>query len=174
MSQTTTPSGLHVMSVVERMQTQAAQYRCDSGFFTRDQCIAHTSEDREVRNAVAALIARNAELEAERDRYKTELRSVHVGIVGLFAERDALAADNLALREEAEMFRWMRDNCYQVESMAREVPHVVIRVQWHNEPDVCWMLPGHTEGVGVPSLDCAIKGVMRIAAHTPAKGNDDG
>lgn len=109
MSQTTTPSGAEI-DIVAVLREQADRYR-EADAQPLEQCAT----------AVAALIARNAELEAERKARMSaddvlsaiedsaiclgnwgelhEARDLRRAAYTLIAERDALAAENKALQE---------------------------------------------------------------------------
>lgn len=72
--------------------------------------------------------------------------------------------------EDARRYRWLREHCYTSRSDERGFPHAVIAVSLGESKDgkwVEWMHPGHTVGVGVPSLDTAIDAAIAAteAAH---------
>lgn len=67
--------------------------------------------------------------------------------------------------DDAERYRWLRDNCYINRLNTRETPHAVIAVcvgAFQN--GIGWMHPGHTPGVGIPSLDAAVDTARAAAA----------
>lgn len=67
--------------------------------------------------------------------------------------------------DDAERYRWLRDNCYINRPDARETPHAVIAVCVGTfQNGIGWMHPGHTPGVGVPSLDTAVDTARAAAA----------
>lgn len=82
------------------------------------------------------------------------------------------AGDLIAIRgviasalDDAERYRWLRDNCFINRPDARETPHAVIAVcvgPFQN--GIGWMHPGHTSGVGIPSLDTAVDTARAAAA----------
>ena len=111
MSQTTTPSGADVLAILD----QAAGHAEERGHMISADNLKSAS------TAVAALIARNAELEAERKAQMSaddvlsaiedsaiclenwgelhEARDLRRAAYTLIADRDALAAEKLAVRE---------------------------------------------------------------------------
>jgi len=115
MSQTTTPSGADVdpLAVMDLDRLHAASWRGIS----MDRSLRNqlANESSAARTAVAALIARNAELEAERDalvawkvvawQARDERDAETKRAATLITERDALAAENKALRETGKVIR---------------------------------------------------------------------
>jgi hypothetical protein len=63
--------------------------------------------------------------------------------------------------ENLRRYAWLRDNCYINRSDDREFPHAIIRIclGLQDSKTFAWMYPGHTRGVGVPTLDEAIDAV---------------
>ena len=109
---------------------------------------------------LASLVAK---WRSRRRSYKPHLQARNEGFSKAAEELDALLrthADALkAVAADARRYRWLRENCYISRCDGREFPHAVIAVclgpdergDWIN-----WMHPGHTPGVGVPTLDAAI------------------
>lgn len=125
MSQTTTPSGADVL----------AQLDHEIKYCLNSVAILNLSE---IRTAVAALIARNAELEAERaDRdaviecKNIDIRERDASIKGWAerarkaeAARDALAAENKALRDDADRLKFLRMRFGVLATVAMEGGHI--------------------------------------------------
>ena len=138
MSQTTTPSGAEILGALDNAIRPLNRPRKQSEF----------NELFKARAAVAALIARNAELEAEREVAASIGRMWSKKADQYKAERDALAAENKALREALVMFReaktWVASDSWDgIDQRGRELME---------EADVA---------------ACA------ALARTPAKENDD-
>lgn len=74
--QTTTPSGadVDVLAVLNRAASFAARGRLRAPEYSARQCAKENREDQAAIAAVAALLARNAEMEAERDGLRDALR----------------------------------------------------------------------------------------------------
>ena len=86
MSQTTTPSGaidVDVLAVLNRAAAFAARGRLRAPEYSARQCAKENREDQAAIAAVAALLARNAELEAERDALAAENKALQSRLSGL-------------------------------------------------------------------------------------------
>jgi len=103
------PSGAELLASLEAMRSAAFVGRCHDETLPGAGLVESIDKDRAAIKAVSDLLARNAELEAERDalaawkmqawqaRDERDAETKRAAI--LIAERDALVADNLALRE---------------------------------------------------------------------------
>ena len=115
MSQTNNPSGAEIL---ESLQVVAQELRFDGEHDT-----AETVES--IRKDVAAPIASNAELTGahaatERDACLQADRAneLQSRLAAMTADRDALAADNLALREDAERWQEVSDKAWFIDAAA--------------------------------------------------------
>ncbi len=147
--QTTTPSGADVdlLAALERMRVQANYGRCADSDIATKEAIRQIDEDRAALTTVAALIARNAELEGA-----LEFNRIRA------ADRDRLAAENKALRSA---FPKPRVRCCMNCAEHGECNPALHGACGYDEEDA-----DYDRGWNA-CLDAAL-------ARTPAKENDDG
>lgn len=102
MTETNNPSGADVDPLAATREfLESACYDVDADDNERAQFWALKTASEDELESVAALIARNAELEAERDGLKRHWALASAAVDDLqnrIAERDALAAENKALK----------------------------------------------------------------------------
>ena len=165
MSKTTTPSGADVdpLVVLKSYRPMIAAVGAAGGGAQGAAGMAKLHCALET--AVAALIKRNAELEAQTpSALREKLRSCEEALQAVEADRDALVGERDALRPNAERYLWLR---YRTGGR---------KVQWGTEfhfPGVKVLparLPDWPAACNVGEyLDAAID-----LARTPAKENNDG
>lgn len=70
--------------------------------------------------------------------------------------------------DDAERYRFIRENCYFNFSNERDWPHFVIQAQWTDDKgDICRFLVGKSGQVGVIGLDDAVDRLREFAALDP-------
>lgn len=159
MSQTT-PSGadVDVLTVLNRAASFAARGRLRAPEYSARQCAKENREDQAAIAAVAALIARNAELEVERDALAAE-RDKQQDTSREWAQRaSALAAENKALRDVVAEYIAARDYYEAATKTATGFAHPPIVS--HGDPRVL-------------RYRAAREALARTSAAT-TKGNDNG
>lgn len=112
--------------------------------------VEHSDLQERIREARAHLASRIAELESERNEYRADAEIAN-------ARATRAEAELAAVREDAERYRWLRDNCVPCGG-DEEVPHARIRVCLGRKgKNIHWFdLIGPRNRVGVISLDAAI------------------
>ncbi len=79
------------------------------------------------------------------------------GIALLAQDRDALAADNLALREDAELFRWMETHVAAWHCKDAALPRFVVDPRFADETGEEYsLIVTGTDGVGTVSLRTSV------------------
>ena len=148
MSQTTTPSGAQLLGILQAMANSASLARWRERTTEDSLTLLKADEyDSVAVSAVSYLIARNAEL--------VELRAALVAeVLTADAKADALAAENKALREDAERYRWLRDVSVPLHNFYISVPVEFTDVRY---------TPAE--------VDKAIDEAIAAIARTPAKGD---
>lgn len=152
MAETTTPSGadVDVLTVLNRAASFAARGRLRAPEYSARQCAKENREDQAAIAAVAALIARNAELEAERDALRKMWRQAEDDI-------KSRAADNKALQSRLS---GLADHCRRVYDI---VPQLPIDER---------SMEGATDALHAFCIMLGVNGIDIDSARTPAKGND--
>jgi len=88
----------------------------------------------------------------------------------LIADKQRAEAQAAADRQDAERYRWLRDNVFPHAYHGRQQPHVVMAVYLGHDDRgrLCVMHPGRESHVGIPSLDTAIDQARAMEQETKA------